>query len=104
MYLSQSDYPDFPKNLTMDIFISSYNITDNIVDFGVNIFVSDSEQKYNANYIGYYYKDTKELKVSEKCRNVFVKEFVFNGKILVKNLFQDYILPEIYKLHENLYR
>lgn len=100
MYLSQSDYPNFPKNLTMDIYIASYNIYDNTIDFGVNILVNEkeSQQKYNANFIGYYYKDTKEIQVTEKCKNVFVKEFIFHGKILVKNLFQDYILPKIYEL------
>ena len=103
MLLDNEGYSNFPQNLKMDVNITNYNIENNIISFDVNIFIieltNDIKKEYNIEFVGYYNENTKELKVSQKCRNIFVKEFIFDGKILVKNIFQDYILPEIYKLN-----
>lgn len=96
MLLNNAIYPDFPPNLSMEIDITNYYKMNNFIHFIVNIYVNElNNEKYNIEFIGYYNENTKELKVSQKCRQIFVTDFVFNGKILVPNIFEKYILVNL---------
>lgn len=99
MNFNSSIYPDFPQNISLNVFVTSHHKSNEILTFILNINVKELEKKenYNVEFIGKYNEITKEFQVSQKCRNIFIKEFIFNGKILVPNLFQKYILPELQK-------
>ena len=96
MYLNHSIDNRFPENLNMTLTIS-HSIQNNIIYFNINFYViekiNDEKIDYNVEFVGSYDINLNKLKVSQKGKGIFCNEFIFNGKILIKNLFQDFLLP-----------
>lgn len=97
--ISNSDYNTFPENLKLDMSIYINTINSNELSFTINMKMFDqtlsSPGPYDISYVGSYFLDTKKLLVSEKNYCIFKDQFYLNGKVLVPDLFTNYILPNI---------
>ena len=94
--INNFEYPSFPTDLNLSYSIH-YNIyNNNEFNFTIIMNIKRKDQdEYIRSYVGYYLFDTKKLYVKEKNTQYFINEFYDGNKILVPNLFQQYIFPSM---------
>jgi hypothetical protein len=100
MFLSLNNtINNFPENLQIDMSIYTDRINSNELGFTINMKVYDKNlnqnEGFDITYIGTYLLNTEKLFVSQKGYFDNKDQFYLNGKILVPNLFTEFILPHL---------
>jgi hypothetical protein len=98
LQLSKQSNPYFPDNIVLDMCIMPNTIDDTIhfkIIMTVIEYINNIKSSNDLTFNGNYNKLTKSLYVNEKCGSIKTDDFYMNKNIIVKNLFQDYILSNI---------
>jgi len=97
MFLSLTNKNNnFPDNLQIDMSIYTNNVDSNELGFTINMKVLQKNQSsFDLIYIGTFFKHTKKLLVAQKGSLDYKDQFFLHGKILVPNLFTEFILPQL---------